>query len=97
MGSPPPKNNPPPEEQDQQVIDATFEPSPTGGALCGFGIPLFTISIKIPFPPFPPPWPPQLNLALALVCDLDDPLDAELSFGGGRVAQPQPDPDELDA
>lgn len=95
MGSPPPPDAPPPEEQEQQVIDASFEPAPTGGALCGFGIPSFTLSIAIPFPPFPPELP-NFNLSLALVCDLDDPLDAELSFGGGRVSQPLDDPDEVD-
>lgn len=96
MGAPPPKDAPPPEEQEQKVIDATFDPAPKGGALCGFGFPTFSLTIAIPFPAFPPPFPPPLNLALALNCDLDDPLDADLSFGGGRVAQPPPDPDELD-
>ena len=96
MGSPPPPDAPPPEEQEQQVVDATFEPSPSGAALCGFGIPLFNLSINIPGFGFPPPFPPPLNLALALVCDLDDPIDADLSFGGGRVAQPIDDPDEQD-
>lgn len=95
MGSPPPADAPPPEQQEQQVVDATFEPSPEGGALCGFGFPLFNLSLNIPgfeIPVFPPP----LNLTLALVCDLDDPIDADLSFGGGRVPQSQIDPDEVD-
>lgn len=95
MGSPPPPDAPPPGEQDQQVVDATFEPSPTGGSLCGFGFPSFSLSVNIPGFQFPPALP-QLNLSLALVCDLDDPLDADLSFGGGRVAQPLNDPDEVD-
>lgn len=91
----PPRDDPPPEEQDQDIVDAGFEPSPTGSALCGFGFPIFVLSINIPFFQFPPAgFPPTLNLALALNCDLDDPIDAELSFGGGRVSSQDEDADE---
>lgn len=89
MGSPPPPDAPSAGVQDQEVIDASFEPSPTGASLCGFGLPSFSLTLNIPFPPFPPKFPPQLNLALGINCDLDNPIDAELSFGGGRVPQPQ--------
>ena len=78
---------PPPEEQDQSIVDAGFEPSPTGNTLCGFGFPTFFLTANIPGFQFPPPgFPPTLNLALSLNCDLSDPLSAELSFGGGRVS-----------
>lgn len=91
----PPRDAPLPEVQTQAAIDASFEPSPTGAQLCGFGIPGFSFSISIPGFVFPPPgFPPVLNLALALNCDLDNPIDAEVSFGGGRVSQQDPDPDE---
>jgi hypothetical protein len=96
MGSPPPPDAPAVDVQTGIVAEASFEASPTGPQLCGFGLPSFSLSINIPFPPFPPPFPPPLNLVLALVCDLDNPIDAELSFGGGRVAQPIEDPDLLD-
>jgi hypothetical protein len=97
MGVAPPPNFPPPAEQDQDIVDAGFKPSPTGASLCGFGLPVFFLSIKIPgfkFPPFD--FPPKLNLSLSLNCDLSNPIDAELSFGGGRVSQQDPDPDDVD-
>lgn len=96
MGSPPPPDAPPPETQDAITADASFEASPPAASLCGFGLPTFSFSIKLFIPPFPPPFPPNLALFLSLNCDLNDPLDAELSFGGGRVPLTQPDPDEQD-
>lgn len=97
MGSPPPEDAPPPEQQEQQVVDAGFKPSPSGNLLCGFGIPLFIFNLKLPtfkFPPFD--FPPKLFFALSLNCDLSNPIDAEVSFGGGRVSQSDANPDEVD-
>lgn len=97
MGSPPPEDGPPLEEQEQQVIDAGFEPAPTGSALCGFAIPpLFFFNLNIPAIPPLPDFPPLLFFALSLNCDLDNPLDADLSFGGGRVSQVDSDADPDD-
>lgn len=66
---------------------------PPSVSICGFSIPLpsFAFSFFIPFPSYALPLP--FLFSFSLVCDLDDPLDAEITFGGGR--QPtgqQPDP-----
>ena len=94
MGVPPPPNAPPLPAQQASALSASFQPSLPAPLLCGLGIPGFSFSINIPAIPFPPPWwPINLNLSLAINCDLNDPLDAGISFGGGRVAQPPTDPD----
>jgi hypothetical protein len=92
----PPPDAPDLPTQNAASLEAGFQPSPTGAELCGFGIPGFTLTISLPPFDFPPPFPPPLALLLGLSCDLDDPLDAELSFGGGRVSAPETDPDEED-
>ena len=94
MGSPPPPDAPSPEEQDIVAADASFEPSPSGAALCGFGFPSFSFNLtfNIPFPSFD--FPPIFNFGVTLNCDLSDPIDAEFSFGGGRVGTEDPDADE---
>ena len=84
-GTAPPRDAPPPEEQDVITADVGFAPSPTATDICGIKIPptfRFSISLNIPFPNFSLPLP--FNFSLSLKCDLDDPVDAELSFGGGR-------------
>lgn len=97
MGVPPPPDAPDLPTQDAAQLGASFQATPPAATLCGFGIPGFSISISIPGIPFPPPfWPINLNLSLALNCDLNNPLDANVSFGGGRVAQPPTDPDDVD-
>lgn len=93
MGSPPPPDAPPTEDQIQAGVDASFEASPPSASLCGFGLPTFSFSLSLILPPFPPELP-NFALFLALNCDLDNPLDAELEFGGGRVGTTSPDPDE---
>ncbi len=94
MGSPPPKDAPSVEEQDAVQADAGFEPSPTGATICGFGIPSFTFSLSLFIPGFPPfPWPPIFNFFIALNCDLSNPIDAGVSFGGGRVSNIDPEAD----
>lgn len=97
MGSPPPKNFPSPEEQDVVEADAGFKPSPTGSALCGFAIPptfTFNVSFNNALPSFD--FPPKFFFGLSLNCDLSNPIDAEIGFGGGRVPQQDPDPDQID-
>jgi len=95
--SAPVENDPPPGEQDAKLADAGFKPSPSGTTLCGFGLPTFFVSIRLPpfqFPPFD--FPPNLNLSLSLNCDLAHPLTAETPFGGGRKSTQDPDPDQID-
>lgn len=84
-GGAPPPDAPPVSAQDVVSVDASFPPSPTAADICGFKIPpsfSFNIAINIPFPNFKLPLP--FNFSLALKCDLSDPLDVEVSFGGGR-------------
>lgn len=84
-GSPPPSDAPSPAEQGLVTADVSFPPSPTAADICGFKIPptfKFNFSINIPFPNFKLPLP--FNFSLSLKCSLTDPLDAEVSFGGGR-------------
>lgn len=84
-GTPPPPDAPSVSAQDLVQVDASFPPSPTAADICGFKIPpafTFNIAINIPFPNFKLPLP--FNFSLALKCDLSDPLDVEVSFGGGR-------------
>lgn len=85
-GTAPPDDAPSPAQQDVVAADATFGPSPSGEALCGFALPSFSFSfsLNIPFPDFALPFP--FGFALALNCDLSDPIDAEVVFGGGRVS-----------
>lgn len=92
MGFPPPLDGPPPEVRAE--LDAGFEPSPTGAILCGFGLPSFGFSFSIPSFSLPFPVLPNLNVALAMKCDLSDPIDAEFGFGGGRVPTGDVDPDD---
>lgn len=61
-----------------------------------FKLPSFTFGFTLPpikFPPFEIPIP---RLRLALSCDLSKPIDvsAGLEFGGGRVAEFDPSPDD---
>lgn len=94
MGFPPPPDFPTPSQQSAASASALFEPSPAGPSLCGFGFPLFSLSLSLPGFQFPPAgFPPQLNFGLALRCDLSDPLDASFGFGGGRVPNVDPDGD----
>jgi len=98
MGTPPPPDAPDVPSQQALAAAASFPVTPPVALLCGLGIPGFNLPIKIPSIPFPPklPWPFSLNLSLSLSCDLNNPLDAHLSFGGGRVAQPPLDPDTIE-
>jgi len=94
MGFPPPPDAPAPDVQAGIQADASFEPSPVGASLCGFQIPpTFSFSLAVFLPPFPPELPLPFNFALSLNCDLSNPIDAEFSFGGGRVST-GPDPND---
>jgi len=93
MGSPPPQDAPPPDEQSYVSGHASFEPSPTGGSLCGFKIPGFSFGLGLRVPSMPE-FPPKFNFAIALNCDVSDPIDTKFSFGGGRVSTSDPDPDD---
>ncbi len=94
MGFAPPEDFPAPSAQDQATVDAGFKPSPSGASLCGFGIPTFSFSIRIPGFRFPPAgFPPKLNFSLALACDLSNPFSVSVGFGGGRVSTADRDAD----
>lgn len=76
-------------------MEASFEPSPTGATLCGFGFPSFAFSLKLPaLPPLPSLQLPTFDFMIALNCDLSDPIDAQFGFGGGRVGQTDVDADD---
>lgn len=84
-GTPPPADAPSLADQASVSADVSFSPSPTAADICGFKIPptfTFSLSAVIPFPSFKLPLP--FNFALSLKCDLSDPIDAEITFGGGR-------------
>lgn len=81
----PPKDAPPPEEQDQDIVNAGFSNTDeTGNAICGFGIPTFFFSVNLPDFGFPPQLP-QFQFSISLNCDIGNPVDASVGFGGGRV------------
>lgn len=94
MGYPPPPDLPPVDQQPAFSAGASFEPSPTGLEVCGFGIPIFTYNVNLRLPFEIPPFPPTFNFLVALACDLSNPLEAEFGFGGGRVQNITPDEDE---
>ena len=95
MGTAPPPDAPPPEEQAAVNLDAGFEPSPTGASICGFGVPSFFLSLNFIIPGFPPDFGlPIFDFFITLNCDLSDPIDADFSFGGGRVGQSDVDSDD---
>ncbi len=95
MGTPPPPDAPPPAEQAMVDASFSFEPSPAGASLCGFKFPGFQFNLALRIPRFPPfPFPPTFNFMIGLNCDLSNPIDAEFSFGGGRVGTSDPDPDD---
>lgn len=87
VGTPPAPDAPDLDQQASISADVSFPPSPTAADICGFKIPpsfSFNLSVNLPIPNFKLPLP--FNLSIALKCDLSDPLDAEVSFGGGRKA-----------
>lgn len=94
MGWPPPPDAPSLDAQASVDASASFEPSPSGPSLCGFHFPpVFSFSLAFHLPKFPPfPWPPLFSFFLSFKCDLSNPIDAEVGFGGGRVGTQDPDP-----
>lgn len=92
MGVAPPKDAPSPEEQSAVEADASFEPSPVGASLCGFGFPVFTFSLSfnVGLPSFQFP---TFDFFVQLNCDLSNLIDAEFGFGGGRQPQGEVDVD----
>lgn len=86
VGTPPAPDAPSLEGQASANASIEFPPSPSAADICGFKIPprfTFNLSVQLPIPNFKLPLP--FNLSIALKCDLSDPLDAEVSFGGGRT------------
>ena len=82
-GVAPPPDAPPPAQQAVVTADAGFAPSPTPTSICDFGLPDFTFSFSLNLPTFSFGLP-NFNFALGINCDLENPVDAEVSFGGGR-------------
>lgn len=100
MGTAPPKDDPSPAEQDAASVDAGFALGPPVASLCGFAIPSLRFKFGLKFPglpgiSFPPPLPFPF-LSLGIHCDSDNPLDvtAGVKYGGGRVSNAPPDPDQ---
>jgi hypothetical protein len=87
MGYPPPPDAPSLPEQAAIGASLSFEPSPSGLAICGFQLPgfNFNLSFRIPLPSFD--FPPIFFFGLALKCDLSDPISANAGFQG-RSGQP---------
>lgn len=67
---------------------------------CEFSVSLPSLpSLSISIPSISlPSLLPTFNLSLALSCNLDKPIDVSggLSYGGGREAEFDPDPDDSD-
>jgi hypothetical protein len=68
-------------------VSASFQPTTPGIlAMCGFKIPGFDFSLSflllLPGFDFPPSF--FFLFALSLKCDLANPLEASVAFGGGR-------------
>lgn len=101
MGAPPPPNYPPP--ADDAAVSGQFgveSQGPPVATICGFGIGQpklkFGLSILIHFsfpPSIPLPW-----FSFTLQCDPSSPVDVSggLPFGGGRPANGEPDPDDVE-
>lgn len=96
MGSPPPPDAPSVDAQASVDASISFEPSPSGASLCGFKFPSFSFNITFRLPSFHFDFPPSFFFALSLKCDLSNPIDAEVGFGGGRIGTTDP-PDEDEA
>jgi hypothetical protein len=94
MGFAPPDDAPPPDEQAAVEAEAGFAPSPTGASLCGFVGPVFTLSLSFKLPALPTISLPVFDFMITPNCDLSNPIDADFSFGGGRVGQTDPDADD---
>lgn len=100
MGFPPPPDAPSLEEQNALAVNAKFSPGLPVASLCGFTLPILSIlfSINIPGLPFPIPFPPNIAILIGLNCSLSNPLNISggVSYGGGRIASFDPDPDLID-
>lgn len=94
MGFSPPEDAPPPEEQSAVAVEASFEPSPSGTTLCGFGFPAFPFSLSFKLPALPTITLPTFDFFIQLNCDLSNPIDADFEFGGGRIGQADVDSDD---
>lgn len=94
MGFAPPPDAPTPAEQDAVAVEASFEPSPTGASICGFGVPSFSFGLSIKLPALPIPQLPTFDFFVSLNCDLSNPIDASFAFGGGRVGSADIDADD---
>ena len=96
MGSPPPPDAPSLEEQDTVATNAQFSPGPPAASLCGFVIPFLSIFFNINLPGIPfPIGLPTISILIGLNCSLSNPIDISggVSYGGGRIASFDPDPD----
>lgn len=79
--------------------DASFAPSPPAASLCNFklpALPMLKFKLRFKLPKFPPPLPIP-TIALAINCQLKNPLSitADVPKGGGRKSLADPDPDDI--
>jgi hypothetical protein len=73
-------------------ISIAIPGSPT---ICGFGIPGFKLNLSLKLPPFPT-FGLNFFFALALNCDLINPISTRYGFGGGRAGTKGLDDDPED-
>ncbi len=97
MGFAPPVDAPSLPDQAAVGASLSFAPAPSGLTLCGFAFPSFAFNFSFRLPKLPSfSFPPSFFFALALKCDLANPVDANFGFGGGRVGNPAPEDTEFD-
>jgi hypothetical protein len=97
MGFAPPEDAPSLPAREAASVSISFAPAPTGLSICGFTIPGFNFNLTFRLPGLPKfDFRPLFFFALALKCDLSNPIDADFGFGGGRMGNPPPEDHEYD-
>lgn len=96
MGFAPPPDGPPPAAQAALAASASFQASLPAAELCGFALPSFLFAISFVLPTIFPLPIPSFEISIGFSCDLNNPIGVGggLSWGGGRVATYDPNPDD---